>query len=219
MGADILSIGVSGLSAAQRQLTTTSHNVANVNTVGYSRQRAELEANIPAHLTGSGFIGTGVSVQTTVRLADEFLERQIRDANSRFGQYDSFYELAAQIDNILANPTTGLAPTMESFYSALQEANDDPSSTSARQVLLTEANVLTDRFELINDHFVELNSEVNDRLTNITNEITSIASSIANLNINIIQRTGAGNGNIPNDLMDQREVLIKELSEKIDGKT
>ncbi|MBE9525398.1 MAG: flagellar hook-associated protein FlgK [Proteobacteria bacterium] len=217
MGADILSIGTSGLLAAQRQLQTTSHNVSNVNTEGYTRQRAELEAIIPAYYAGhTGYIGTGVTVQTTVRLSNEFYEEQIRNGNSSYGQYDAFYDLSAQIDNVLANPTTGLTPTLESFYSALQEANDDPSSTPARQVLLTEANVLTDRFQLIDDHFTDLNNEVNNKLVSLASDVTSIASSIASLNIDIVKRIGAGQGSMPNDLIDQREVLIKKLSEKID---
>ncbi len=217
MGADILSIGTSGLLAAQRQLQTTSHNVSNVNTEGYTRQRAELEAIIPAYYAGhTGYIGTGVTVQTTVRLSNEFYEEQIRNGNSSYGQYDAFYDLSAQIDNVLANPTTGLTPTLESFYSALQEANDDPSSTPARQVLLTEANVLTDRFQLIDDHFTDLNNEVNNKLVSLASDVTSIASSIASLNIDIVKRIGAGQGSMPNDLLDQREVLIKSLAEKID---
>ncbi|MCK5665940.1 MAG: flagellar hook-associated protein FlgK, partial [Thiotrichaceae bacterium] len=216
MGVDILNIGVSGLSAAQRQLMTTSHNVSNVNTEGYSRQSAEQEATLPSYYTGTGFIGTGVSVQTTVRMSDEFLERQIREANSDYGQYNAFYDMASQIDDLLADPQTGLTPTIESFYSALQEANDDPSSNSTRQVLLSEANVLTDRFQLIDNRFVELNNQVNEHITNITNEISTIAKTIARFNVEIIRLTGIGNGNTPNDILDQREVLIKELSKKID---
>ncbi|MCU7835538.1 MAG: flagellar hook-associated protein FlgK [gamma proteobacterium symbiont of Taylorina sp.] len=215
MAGDILGIGVSGLNAAQRQLATAGHNISNVNTVGYSRQRAELEARTPQYV-GTGYIGNGVNVQTTVRLANEFLEEQIRNSNSRFGQYDTFYALSSQIDNILANPESGLTPTLEGFYSALQEANDNPSSTPARQVLLTEANILTDRFQLIDDRLAELNVEVNEQLINITHEITVAAASIAKLNVDIMQKIGSGNGSMPNDLMDQREVLIKEIAEKID---
>jgi len=215
MAGDILGIGVSGLSAAQRQLATAGHNISNVNTEGYSRQRAELEARTPQYF-GTGYVGNGVNVQTTVRLANEFLEEQIRNGNSRLGLYDTFHALSSQIDNILANPESGLTPTLEGFYSALQEANDNPSSTPSRQVLLTEANILTDRFQLIDDRLIELNNEVNAQLKNITSEITVAASSIAKLNVDIMHKLGAGNGDMPNDLMDQREVLIKEMAEKID---
>ncbi len=213
--ASILGIGTSGLLAAQRQLATASHNISNVNTEGYSRQRAEQAARLP-QFSGSGYIGSGVSVQSTVRLANEFLEEQIRNSNSQYGQFDAFHALSTQVDNILANPDSGLTPTLESFFSALQEAADNPSSTPARQVLITEAKTLTSRFKLLDDRFIELNSQVNQQLGDLTQEITDAARSIARLNVDIVQKTGAGQGDLPNDLIDQREVLIKKIAENID---
>ncbi len=213
--ASIFGIGTSGLLAAQRQLATASHNISNVNTEGYTRQRAEQEARRP-QFSGSGYIGSGVSVQTTVRLANDFLEEQIRNANSQFGKFDAFHALSTQIDNILANPDSGLTPTLESFFSALQEANDNPSSTPARQVLITEANTLTSRFELLDDRFIDLNNQVNQQLSDLSQDITDAARSIARLNVDIIQKIGAGQGNMPNDLIDQREVLIKKIADNID---
>ncbi|NOQ78840.1 MAG: flagellar hook-associated protein FlgK, partial [Gammaproteobacteria bacterium] len=215
MASSILGIGTSGLLAAQRQLATTSHNISNVNTEGYARQRAEQSARLP-QFSGSGYIGTGVGVETTVRLANEFLEQQVRDANSEFGKYDSFHALSIQIDNILANPDSGLTPTMESFFSALQEVNDNPASTPARQVLLTEANTMTERFKLLDDRFIQLNNQVNQQLVDLTQEISDAARSVAQLNVDIVKRIGAGQGDMPNDLIDQREVLIKQIAEKID---
>ncbi len=211
----IFGIGTSGLLTAQRQLATASHNISNVNTEGYSRQRAEQAARKPQY-SGSGYIGTGVDVQNTVRLANEFLEEQIRNANSQYGQFDAYFKLSTQIDNILANPDSGLTPTLESFFSALQEANDNPSSTPSRQVLLTEANTMADRFKLLDDRFSELNGQVNQSLVDITQAISDSASSIAKINADIVQKIGAGQGKLPNDLIDQREVLIKQISEKID---
>ena len=214
-GGDIFGIGTSGLLTSQRQLATTSHNISNVNTDGYSRQRAEQEARKPQYL-GNGYIGTGVDVQTTVRLANEFLEEQIRNANSQYGRYDAYLELSSQLDNILANPDSGLTPTLESFFNALQEANDNPSSTPARQVLLTEANTLASRFKLLDDRFIQLNDQVNQQLVDLTQEVTDAARSIAKLNAEIVQKIGAGQGDMPNDLIDQREVLIKKIAENID---
>jgi len=215
MASSILGIGTSGLLTAQRQLGTAGHNISNVNTEGFTRQRAEQTAR-PANFFGNGYIGTGVEVQTTVRLANEFLEEQVRSSNSQYGKYDSFYALSTQIDNILANPDSGLAPAMERFFSALQEANDNPSSTPARQVLLTEANTMTDRFKLLDDRFIQLNEQVNQQLVDVTQEITDAARSVAQLNADIVKRIGAGQGDMPNDLMDQREVLIKEIAKNID---
>ena len=212
---DLLAIGTSGLLVSQRQLATTSHNISNVNTDGYSRQRTEQESSLPQY-SGSGYIGTGVETQTTVRLASEFLEEQVRNSNSQLGQVDAFLELSEQIDNILANSDSGLTSTLESFFSALQDANDDPSSTSTRQVLLTEAETLASRFQLLDERFSQLNDQVNQELVNLTQEITDAARSIAQMNVDIVQKTGAGQGDMPNDLIDQREVLIKQIAENID---
>ncbi|WP_198266419.1 flagellar hook-associated protein FlgK [sulfur-oxidizing endosymbiont of Gigantopelta aegis] len=217
MAGSTMGIGTSGLLTAQRQLATASQNISNVNTDGYSRQRSEQAARLP-QFTGNGYVGTGVSVQNTVRLANEFLEEQIRISNSQFGQYDSFNRLSKQIDNILANPDSGLTPTLEGFFSALQEANDNPSSTPSRQVLLTEAKTMTERFKLLDDRFIQLNNQVNQDLNDVTQEVSDLARSIANINVNIVQKTGAGQGSLPNDLMDQREVMIKTIAEKIDVK-
>ena len=215
MAGSTMGIGTSGLLTAQRQLATASHNISNVNTEGYSRQRAEQAARLP-QFSGSGYIGTGVSVETTVRLANEFLEEQIRDSNSQFGRYEAFHALSKQIDNLMANPDSGLTPTMESFFSALQEANDNPSSTPARQVLLTEANTMTERFKLLDERFIQLNDAVNQQLVDLTREVSDDARSLAQLNVAIVKRIGAGQGDMPNDLMDQREVLIKKIAENID---
>jgi len=215
MAGSTMGIGTSGLLTAQRQLATASHNISNVNTEGFSRQRSEQAARLP-QFSGSGYIGTGVSVQTTVRLANEFLEEQIRNSNSKFGQYDAFYALSTQVDNILANPDSGLTPTLESFFSAFQEANDNPSSTPSRQVLLTEANTMTDRIKLLDDRFSQLHGQVNQQLVDLTREVSDAARSVAQLNVDIVQRIGAGQGDLPNDLIDQREVLIKEIADNID---
>ncbi len=215
MGYGVFGIGVSGLLAAQQQLNTVGHNIANVNTKGYSRQKTEVSASIP-NFSGAGYIGTGVKADTTRRYYNEFLERQIRDSNSQLGKFDRFYQLASQIDNILANPDAGLTPTLEAFYNALQEANDAPASVPARSVLLTSAQTLTDRFSLLQDRFNDLTNQTNSDLADVTAEITSRAISIAELNKTISAQVGASTGNLPNDAMDKREQLIKEISALID---
>ena len=215
MGTGIFGIGASGLLTAQQQIATTGHNISNVNTTGFARQRTEASSSNP-NFTGSGYIGTGVQVDTTRRYYDEFLEGQIRSSNSQLGKFERFNGLAGQIDNILANPDAGLTPTLEAYYSALQEANDFPSSVPARSVLLTSANTLVDRFGLLQDRFIDLNDQTNTNLEDVAAEVTARAASIAALNQQISLQIGAGNGNLPNDTLDQRENLIKEISQLID---
>jgi len=211
----LFGIGVSGLLTAQQQLSTTGHNISNVNTEGYARQRTE-QATLNPSFSGAGYIGNGVQTETTVRFYDEFLEDQIRTSNSQLGKFDRYNNLAAQVDNILANPDAGLTPTMESYFNALQEANDYPSSAAARSVLLTEANTMANRFQLIQNRFIDLNNQVNNDLADVASEISARASSIADINKEIALQTGAAQGDTPNDALDKREQLIKEISERIE---
>jgi flagellar hook-associated protein 1 FlgK len=215
MASGMMGIGTSGLLAAQQQLSTTGHNISNVNTEGFARQRTEQSTSQPKY-TGSGYIGTGTQIETTRRFYSEFLEEQIRSSNSQLGKFEKYNELASQIDNILANPDAGLTPTIEAFYNALQEANDYPSGVPSRSVLLTSANTMTDRFSLLQDRLVDLNNQTNSNLSDTAAEVTARASSIAGLNQKIALEVGIGNGNLPNDTLDKREQLIKEISERID---
>lgn len=213
--AGLFGIGVSGLLTAQQQLSTTGHNISNVNTEGYARQRTE-QSTLNPSFSGAGYIGNGVQTETTVRFYNEFLEEQIRTSNAQLGKFDRYNELASQVDNILANPDAGLTPTMEAYFNAMQEANDYPSSAAARSVLLTAANTMADRFQLIQNRFIDLNNQVNGDLADVASEISARADSIAELNKEIALLTGAAQGDTPNDALDKREQLIKEISERIE---
>ncbi len=111
MGAGIFGTGVSGLIATQRSLAVASHNIANVNTEGYSRQRADLTARDPQRL-GNDFVGTGVRVAEIRRLVDEFSALQIRNGHAGLEQASTYQTLASQVDNLIADPSAGLMPSL-----------------------------------------------------------------------------------------------------------
>jgi flagellar hook-associated protein 1 FlgK len=144
--ADMLRIGLSALIAQQRALASTSNNIANANTEGYSRQRVELSSR-PSERLGTDFVGTGTYVGGVRRLTDQFLATQARRASAEFHRSDAFASLAASLDNLLADQQTGLSNTLQSFVNALQAVADDPASVSSRQVFLSEARNLIARFE------------------------------------------------------------------------
>src|SRR5262245_22234215 len=123
--ADLLNIGLSALLSQQRALTTTSNNIANANTPGYTRQRVE-QTTRPAQRLGSDFVGTGVDVQTVRRMSDEILANQLRSASGSFGRTDAFSALAEPLDNMLADSDTGLTASMQSFVNSLQDVANDP---------------------------------------------------------------------------------------------
>jgi flagellar hook-associated protein 1 FlgK len=212
--ADLLSTGLSGLLAFQRALDTTSHNIANVNTPGYSRQRVELGTR-EAHPYGNGWIGTGVDAQTTRRLYDELLAMQTRTTSSSLEHLDIFAASAERLNNMFGHSTTGLTATLQNFANAFQGLADAPTSTAARQVLLSEASTLQQRLQYFDERLSDLDAEVNSRLQGEVAEINTLTEAIARLNSDIATATARSGGQPPNDLLDERDRLLDELSGKV----
>jgi flagellar hook-associated protein 1 FlgK len=216
MAIGILGNALSGLTAFQRSLETTSNNISNANTEGYSRQRVEL-ATRPEQFTGNGYMGNGVEVANITRSYDQFISNQVRSSTATFHDIDSFYTLSSQIDNITADETTGLAPAMKSFFDAIDSVANDPSSVAARQVMLTEAESLTQQFNTMSARFGDLRKRVNDNVTSSVQELNGYAKTLAELNVKIVSDIGRSSGKqLPNELMDQRDLLLTKIAEKAD---
>ncbi len=216
MASGILDTAVSGLTSLQRSLQTVSHNIANVNTEGYSRQRVELATNAPQRL-GGGFIGKGVHIANIVRQYDEFTTRQFRSSQSAFNDADTYQVMAERVDNLVASEDTSLTPAMKQFFNAMNDVANDPASIPARQTLLAEASNLVGRFGLMQTRFKELQAQVNNDMSNAVNDINNFSKSIAALNRKIAEQgSNQGAGIKVNDLMDQRDLLIGKLSKVID---
>ena len=163
MASGILGTAVSGLLAVQRQLATTGHNIANVNTEGYSRQRV-LFASRGGQGTSAGFIGQGVNAVRTERIYDQFLGAQVRSSTSAFSEIDTFRSLAVQVDNFIGDPNLNLSSSLQDFFNSISGVADDPSSTPARQVALVSANALVDRFVTLDNRLNSLNSQANQTI-------------------------------------------------------
>lgn len=215
--ASTLSIGTSALLTAQGGLSTTSHNISNVNTEGYSRQRIEQSTRIP-EFNGNQYFGTGVQIDDVRRQFDGFLADQVRLFTSQEEQFDTFTSYSKQVDDLLASDSLSLANGLESFFDSVQAVADDPTSISARQVLLTEADTLANRFNTIDTQLDAFNSQVNLNLQSNVNDVNSLIQGIANLNVAITE-AGGSNGTSPNDLLDRRDKLINDLSELVSVKT
>ncbi len=215
---NMLSTAVSGLQAFQRNLVTIGNNISNVNTEGYSRQSVELSAREPNAASG-GFIGTGVDVTAIRRVYDQFLVDQVVSRNSAFNQLDTLQTMASSIDELLANDDVGLNPAVQKFFNALQDVANNPTSIPARQVLISEAATLSERFQSFDQRFENLNDSVNNQLKVTTAEVSSIASSIAELNKNIVLQKNLSGGQSPNSLLDHRDRLVNQLSELVSVNT
>jgi flagellar hook-associated protein 1 FlgK len=215
--ADMLSSGVSGLIAFQRALDTTSHNIANASTDGYSRQQVQLVSN-PADLTGAGWVGTGVNIDTVRRLYDTAVAGQANTASSGFQQLDTFATYAARVDNLFSDTTTGLSTTLQNFMNAVQAVADSPADVSSRQVLLSQAQTLTDRLKGFDSSLRSMDSQVTTQLGSEATTVSTLAQNIASLNQQIVIARGS-TGQPPNDLMDQRDKLIKDLATHVSTST
>ncbi|MDE3740143.1 flagellar hook-associated protein 1 FlgK [Metapseudomonas resinovorans] len=207
--ADLLNIGLSGLRVSQSQLTVTGHNIANVNTPGFTRQSAAQATTLP-QFSGSGYIGSGVSLTDIRRSYSEFLTAQLRNTTSLSSDVDAYKSQIDQLDSLLSGTTTGISPSLKSFFAAMQTAAEDPANIPARQLVLSEAEGLARRFNTIYDRLAAQNESLNKQLSSVTDQVNRLAGSIASLNDAIA--VASANGKEPNDLMDAREEAIRQLS-------
>lgn len=210
---DVLSIGLSGALTAERALATASHNIANANTKGFSRQRVEVDTR-PPQLSGVGALGTGVQINNIKRIHDEFVSAEMRTNASIASGLQTNYDFTSQIDNMLADPNAGLAPTLHSFFNAINNVANDPSSQASRQVLIGEANALSERFSYLDARFESLRKGTNATLKSHITDVNNLAKAIADVNWKVVLAKEVTQGE-PSDLLDQRERLLHQLSEKI----
>ena len=211
--ADMLGTGLSSLRALQRALDTTAHNIANVSTEGYTRQRVEFETR-PPQAYGSNWIGSGVDATQVRRVYDQFLAEQARSSSGTLARLEAFASQAERLDNLLGDTSNGLSASLQSYTDALNEVSSTPSSISARQVLLAQGRALVNRLQSFDTRLREMSADVDARLPVEASEINVLARGVARLNGDIavaIQQTGQP----PNDLLDQRDQLIDQLSAKV----
>ena len=210
--ADLLNIGLSGLSASKTQLSITGHNITNVNTPGFSRQNAS-QATTSPQFSGAGYIGTGTTLVDVRRSYSEFLTNQVRSSTALNSDVAAYKSQIDQLDSLLAGSTTGITPSLQSFFSALQTAAEDPANIPARQLVLAEAEGLARRFNTVYDRLSEQNSFTNKQMAAVTDQVNRLAGSIGSLNEAIA--VAAANGKQPNDLLDARDEAVRELSSYI----
>ena len=211
--ADIFNTAVSGLIAYKTAINTTSNNITNVNTDGYSRQRVLLETR-PSEVTSAGSIGNGVDIAEVQRIFSEFDAELINQYQSSFSRLETLGDLASRIDDVVADPDSNLTPAMDDFFSAVNDVTNDPTSISPRQVMLGQGEVLKERFNFLAGQMNQLDQEVDSRLGYVVNDINALASDIANLNNSIVRSLSLADVP-PSDLLDKRDVLLKELSGKV----
>ncbi|QNM98471.1 flagellar hook-associated protein FlgK [Chitinimonas koreensis] len=211
MASSIYGIAVSGLNAAQVGMSVTGHNIANASTAGYNRQTITQSAFEPEP-TGSGFVGRGVQVTSITRVYNEFLARQVQTAKSQDGYLSNLQSHIADLDNLLADPTAGLSPSLQDFFRGVQTVANNPQDTTARQSLLGLSESMITKLKTVNERMTTLRNDVNTEIRSSVASINSITSQIAKLNEQINLAKGSSDGQAPNDLLDRRDQLVKDLN-------
>ena len=208
----MLNIGSSALLAAQNALATTSHNISNVNTAGYSRQRTD-QGTQPANFEGGYYIGNGVGVTGVDRIFNQFLVNQLRTYTSAESQQDGFLTFSKQVDDLLGSSSLSISGGLEAFFNSVQEVANDPTSIAARQVMLTQGDLLANRFNTMDSQLGELDRQIDNTLSASIKDINVLSQGIKDLNLSISESLAAGYN--PNDLLDKRDKLIGDLSELV----
>jgi len=207
---DMLNTAVSGLMAFQQELDTTSNNISNANTAGYSRETTDL-VSVPGPYVGDLSIGDGVQVSSVQRVYDQTVASQVVSATSAYNQLNSFSTQAAEVDNLLGSTSNGLSSQLQSLASALQTVANAPTSSASRQAFLSQAQQLVSNLQSDDTSLQSQDSQANTQLTSDASEVTSLAQSIAALNKQIMADTSQST-QAPNSLLDQRDQLINQLA-------
>ena len=204
----LFSIGLSGLNAAQNALYATSNNISNVYTPGYNRELV---------LLGERGVGNGVQVNDIQRQFDQYVAGQLNQSTSNASALQAYETQVSQIDNLLADQEAGLAPLIQNFFSSLEDLAGAPSDPSSRQGVIGSADTLSAQFRSFQQYLDDMQNGINGQISDEITQINNTAEQIANLNREIALAK-AKQGEAPNALLNQRDQLVAELSERIDVK-
>lgn len=212
MSINLYQTGVSGLLSAQQQLGTTGHNIANVNTEGYTRQRAEQNAAV-GNFNGGNFIGSGTYVQDITRIYDQFSYKEQLTNQSSLGNASSISLDLNQLNQVMSTSSEAIGGSIDRFYQAVNGIADNPSDIGLRNIALSQASVLANDFNNLNDNLDQLEKSTNGEIEQIANKISQISLELAKMNEQILQNRDLTQAGQPNDLLDKRDQLITELGE------
>ncbi|MBQ7154094.1 MAG: flagellar hook-associated protein FlgK [Synergistaceae bacterium] len=210
-----LEMGRSALNAFRLGMQTVGHNISNMGTEGYSRQRVNFKTVTPEDIPHTGQLGQGMYASDIERIRDEFLDFQFRDMQSTLGYWEKVNDLYDAVQSYIPEPTSsGIRSAMDVFFTNMQNLQQTPEDTSARQALVTSANSLGMMMDNLVDNFRTYNERVNLEIKQSVDEANMMLHNLAHLNYRIASAEALDQ--TPNDLMDQRDLLIDKLSKMMD---
>jgi len=210
----LINSAMSGLSAAQSALNTTSNNIASYNVAGYTRQTTVLAA-ANSTMGAGGWVGNGVNVTGVQREYNAFITNQLRAAQNQSSGLTTRYEQVSKIDSMISSSTNNLSTTLQDFFSSLQTLVSNAEDPAARQTVLGKADGVVNQFKVVDQYLRDQDKQVNLSISSTVNLVNNYSSQIASLNDKISRLTGVGAGASPNDLLDQRDQLVSELNKLV----
>lgn len=212
-----LNVAKQALSSQQSALHTTEHNISNVNTDGYSRQRVNFQTSPPLPASGmsgdgaSGQMGTGVETETVERIRNEFLDLQYRAENSESEFWDAKSESLSRLEELMNEPSdSGISDTMKQFWKSLQDLSVEPDSSGAKSVLSQRAEAFTNALNYTAESIESQRGDMKNEIDVDEEKVNSLISQIDGMNDQI--KEVEARGDLPNDMYDERDNLIDELS-------
>lgn len=209
---NLINLGLSGLNAAQWGLTTTGQNISNSSTPGYSVE-TPVYAETGGQYTGSGYLPQGVSTVTVTRQYSEYLTTQLNNAQSSSSSLATYNTLISQLNNLIGSPTAGIASAITSYFTGMQNVSNNASSLATRQTAMSGAQTLANQINAAGQQYDALRQSVNTQLNNTVSQINSYTQQIAQLNGQI--SAASTQGQPPNQLLDQRDLAVSNLSKLI----
>ncbi|QHD00216.1 flagellar hook-associated protein FlgK [Pseudomonas sp. S04] len=208
----LINIGMSGLNASQAALATVGNNIANANAAGYSRQQL-IQTSAGSQQVGGVFIGSGTTLADVRRVYNAYIDAQLQTTTSLNGDAQAYLDQIGAVDKLLSDKNTGVSAALGSFFASLQTAAGAPGDMSARQLLLTNAQTLSNRFNAISSQLTQQNDGINSQLTTLASMVNQHTATIASLNQQITQASTSGS--TPNNLLDARNEAVRSLNELV----
>ncbi len=208
--ADMLSISSTAVAAYQRALSTVSNNIANVSTDGYSRQDVALQSNTPAKAANS-YLGTGVMFTAVKRQYDEFAESNLRKSTSDLMSQDPLVNYSQRVMDLMGDKSVGLSSALDQFFSSASSLAADPASTVQRGSFLRSADGLASRFAELSGQLDLIGEETSQALSSAAGQFNTLTEQLALVNANLSK--AAKLQNQPSELLDRRDLLLRQMSE------
>lgn len=214
MPTGLISSSLSALYAAQAGIQSTQRNIAGANTPGFHRQ-APVYSSAPTVPLNSTTVGTGVNVGNLTRAYDRFLENNLLLNQGQLSRHETYSNYASQVDSLLGDTSSSLSTFLSEFFASAQEVANDPTSTPARQAMLSKGQVLATRLNAFDGVLSEMGQDVDQQLRDLTSQVTTYSRQVAAINGRILSAQSSGDTTTTNELLDQRDQLVGEINKLV----